>query len=112
MKAVAVPPRRLWWLGVGFTVWCVALVVLYGLHAIGCAFAWPNGVLRTALVVVFLVFLLLVGWMWRRQVLQLPEPAQGDNGSFVHWVVVWTLITAWVSSLLTLGPPLLLSTCV
>ena len=108
----AVPPRRVWWLGVGFTVWCLALVVLYAMHAIGCEFGWPIGTLRTALVVVFIAALAVVGGLWRRYARVPPDPAQGESGSFLHEVVVWTLITAWVASLLTLGPPLLLSTCV
>ena len=46
-----VPSRQLWWLAAGFTVWCSALVVLYAMHAIGCAFAWPTGTLRLWLAV-------------------------------------------------------------
>ena len=40
------------------------------------------------------------------------DPAQGETGSFLHWVVLWTLATAFVAVVLTLGPTLLLSTCV
>ncbi len=108
----AVPPRHLWWLGVGFTVWCLALVALYALHSLGCAFDWPDGPLRTALVATFVGFLAILGWMWRRQARQRAEPAQGEGGSFLYEVVLWTLIAAWVASALTLGPPLLLSSCV
>ena len=39
MTRRAVPSCRLWWLAAGFGIWCSALVVLYALHAIGCAFA-------------------------------------------------------------------------
>ena len=65
MNGRPLPPRRLWWLAVGFTVWCVALVVLYALHAIGCAFGWSTGPLRVSLAVVLLLHLVVIGWMWR-----------------------------------------------
>ena len=40
------------------------------------------------------------------------DPAQGETGSFLQWTVVWTLATAFVALVLTLGPTLLVSTCV
>ena len=60
-----VPSRQLWWLAAGFTVWCSALVVLYAIQGIGCAFAWPTGTLRLWLAVALLVHLIVLGWMWR-----------------------------------------------
>lgn len=67
MSARPVPPRRLWWLLAGFGVWCSALVFLYAVHAVGCAFAWPAGTLRVTLVLVLLVHVAVIGWMWRDQ---------------------------------------------
>jgi hypothetical protein len=108
----AVPPRRLWWLGAGFVVWCSALVFLYALHAIGCTFGWPSGPLRGTLAVVLLVHLAAIGWMWRGLAGSRPDAAQGDSGDFVHTVVIWTLIAAMAASLITFAPSLLLATCV
>ena len=112
MNGRTVAPRRLWWLGAGFTVWCSALVVLYALHAIGCAFGWPTGPLRSSMVVVFVVHLVVIGWMWRNFAKAGPDPADGQTGSFLHQAIVWTAIAAVVATLLTFGPPLLLSTCI
>ena len=112
IDAQAVPPRRLWWLAAGFGVWCSALVFIYALHAIGCAFAWPAGTLRVSLVVVFLVHLVVVGWMWRNFARAGPDPAFGDTGGFVHAAILWTAIAALVATVLTFGPPLLLRTCI
>ena len=61
-----VPPRHLWWLAAGFAVWCSALVALYALHAIGCAFAWSAGWLRLGLAVVLLAHLILMGTVSER----------------------------------------------
>jgi len=107
-----VPPRRLWWLGAGFVVWCSALVALYALHAIGCVFAWPTASLRWSLVIVFVVHLLGIAWMWRKFASAEPDPAFGATGSFLHAAIMWTAIAAFVATLLTFGPPLLLSTCI
>jgi hypothetical protein len=110
--ARAVPPGRLWWLAAGFGVWCSALVILYALHAIGCAFAWPAAPLRVGLALVLLAHLIVIAWMWRDLARTDPDPAFGQTGSFLHWVVVWTLIAAFVTAALTLGPTLLLAVCV
>jgi len=112
VSARAVPPSRLWWLAAGFGVWCSALAILYGLHAIGCAFAWSAGALRLGLVLVLLAHLIVIGWMWRDLAMADPAPAFGRTGTFLHTLIVWTLIAAFVATLLTLGPPLLLTICV
>ena len=108
----AVPPRLLWWLAAGFGAWCSALVFLYALHAIGCVFAWPTGVLRFTLVLVFVAHLVAIGWMWRNVVKSVPDAAFGQTGSFLHTAVVWTAVAAFVATVLTFGPPLLLATCI
>ncbi|MGB8434210.1 MAG: hypothetical protein WCE38_08125 [Burkholderiales bacterium] len=105
-------PGRLWWLAAGFGVWCSALVILYALHAIGCAFAWPVGPLRLGLVLVLLAHLIVIGWMWRAMARTGPDPDSGELGTFLQTVIVWTLIVAFVATILTLGPPLLVSVCV
>ncbi len=112
MSAHAVPPRRLWLLVAGYGAWCSALVFTYALHALGCAFGWPAGALRLGLGAALLVHLAVIGWLWREYTNTRPDPALGPTGSFLHWVILWTLITAFVTTVLTLGPALLLATCV
>jgi len=112
VSASSVPPRRLWLLAAGYGAWCSALVFIYALHALGCAFAWPTGALRLGLGIALLAHLAVIGWLWRDYASTSPEPALGSTGSFLHWVVLWTLITAFVTTLITLGPTLLLATCV
>ena len=112
MSATSVPPRRLWLLALGYGVWCSAIVVMYALHGLGCAFAWPTGALRLGLGLALLAHLAVIGWVWRDYAKATPDPAFGPTGVFLHWVVVWTLITAFVATVLTLGPTLLLATCV
>lgn len=112
MSARPAPPRRLWWLVVGFGVWCSALVFLYALHAIGCAFAWPTGIIRLLLAVLLLAHLALIGWLWREISARTPEPAHGETGAFLHVVGLWTLAAAVVATVATFAPPLLLSACV
>jgi hypothetical protein len=108
----AVPPRHLWWLAGGFGVWFSALVILYALHDIGCAFAWSDGALRLALALVLLAHLIVIGWMWRALARASPDPAFGEAGTFVHTLILWTVMAAFVATLLTLAPPLLLQRCV
>jgi hypothetical protein len=112
VSAHPVPPHRLWWLLAGFGVWCSALVFLYAVHAIGCAFAWPAGALRLALAVVLLVHLIAISWMWRDHRAASADPSLDSTGTFLHTVIVWTLIAALVTIVLTLGPTLALATCV
>jgi hypothetical protein len=112
MSAPAVPEGRLWWLAAGFGVWCVALSALYALHAIGCAFAWSGGLLRIGLIVVLLAGLLAIAAMWLALARTDPDPAAGGPGAFMHAVIIGTLIAAFVTTLLTLAPALLLATCI
>lgn len=111
MSTHAVPPSRLWWLAAGFGVWFSALVILYALHDVGCTFGWSVGTLRSALVLVLLVHLIVIGVMWGALARSDPDPASGASGTFVHEVIVWTLIAAFIATVLTLGPPLLLHRC-
>lgn len=112
MNTHPVPPRQLWLLALGFGVWCIALVVIYALHAVGCAFAWSTGALRISIGLALLAHLAVIGWLWRDYAKTGPDPAFGPTGSFLRWVVVWTLISAFVATVFTLGPTLLLATCV
>jgi hypothetical protein len=112
VSARPVPPNRLWWLVAGFGVWCSALVVLYAVHAIGCAFAWPAVALRLILALLLLGHLVVIVWMWRDQVASSADPGFGPTGTFLRTVAIWSLIAALVTIVLTLGPALALVTCV
>jgi hypothetical protein len=107
-----VPPRKLWWLAAGFTVWCSALVALYAIHGIGCAFGWSTGLLRLWLAVALLAHLIVLGWMLRDVARAGLNSDFGPTAGFLHWAILATLITALVATVITFGPPLLLATCV
>ena len=111
MSTRPVQPQQLWWLVAGFAVWCSALTALYALHAIGCAFAWPAGPLRLGLAFVLLAHLTVIGWMWRSLDGAGADLDSGPTGAFLRTVVVWTVIAAFATTILTLGPPLLLKVC-
>ena len=86
MSARVVPPRRLWGLAAGFVVWCSALVILYGLQGVGCAFGWST--LRVLLILVLLVYLGVFGWLWRYYRAASPDPALDPTAHFIHTVSV------------------------
>lgn len=111
MSARAVSPRSLCWLAAGFGIWSSALAILYALHAIGCAFVWSSGPLRLVLAVVLVAHLTVIGWLWRSLARAEPNPGFGQTGRFLHGVMLWTVIAAFVATVVTLGPSLLLTTC-
>jgi hypothetical protein len=112
MSERPVPPSHFVWLAAGFTVWCSALVTLYAIHGIGCAFAWSAGSLRLWLVVSLLAHLVVLGWMWYGISRVAPYSSFGPTGVFLYWAVTGTFITALVATAITFGPPLLLTTCI
>ena len=112
MSAPPIPPQRLWWLAAGFGVWCSALATLYALQAVGCAFAWSPGPLRLGLTALLVGHLIVIGWLWRDLTAASPELSFCSTGLFLHWVAASTVIAAFVATAFTLGPPLLLTTCV
>ena len=112
MSARPVPPGQLWWLAAGFAVWGSALIVLYAVHALGCAFAWPTCRLRLSLALALLVHLVVIGWMWRRLGRADPGPDFGQTGSFLRTAVVLATIAAFATTIFTFSATLLLTTCV
>ena len=107
-----VPPGYLWWLAAGFLVWCSALVGIYAVHAIGCAFALSAGSLRLALACVLFAHLAVIGWMWRRLGGADPSRDFGQTGAFVRMAAVWATIAAFATTIFTLGATTLLTVCV
>ena len=112
MSGRPVPPRHLWWLAAGFTVWCSALVALYAIHSIGCAFGWSPGSLLLWLAAALLAHLIVLGWMWRDIARKDPDNSFGPTGVFLHWAVTGTLISALVAMATIFVPPLLLTSCI
>lgn len=62
-------PQGLIGLVAGFLVWSSAFLVLYGVHALGCAWGWearalgPTSALRLALVVVWALHVVVLAWL-------------------------------------------------
>ena len=83
MNSTPLAPRRLWWLGAGFALWCSALVVLYALHAIGCRFGWQTGALRLALASLLLAHMIAIAWLWWRfsRAMQVPATRRSPRSS-------------------------------
>jgi hypothetical protein len=107
-----VPPGYLLWLTAGFAVWCSALVVIYAVHAIGCAFTWSVGPLRLGLALVLFAHLAAIGWMWRRLGASDPALDFGRTGEFLRTAVIWATICAFATTFITLSATLLLTVCV
>ena len=111
MSTRPVPASQLWLLALGFCIWCSALVFVYVLHSVGCTFGWPANAIRLGLGLVIFVHLALIGWLWRNYAGTDQDPALDRTASFLNWVILWTLIAAFVTIIFTLGPALLLTTC-
>ena len=111
MSARPVPNHRLWLLVLGFGAWCSALVTVYVLHSLGCTFAWSAHTIRLNLGLAILVHLGLIGWIGQSYAKPPADAALGPTGSFLHWVIVWTLLAAVATIVFTLGPTLLLTSC-
>jgi hypothetical protein len=110
MSVRPVPAQRLWFLVLGFGAWCSALITVYVLHSVGCTFARSTDTLRLSLGLAIFAHLVLIGWLWRNYA-KTRDSALGPTGSFLHWVIAWTLVAAFVTIVFTLGPTLLLTTC-
>ena len=107
-----VPARELWGLTWGFLIWASALVLVYTVHSLGCAFAWAPGATRLVLAGVILAHMALIGALLLVRTRRGPDPAQGRAGAFFYWVILATLAAALVKIVFTLGPALLLTVCV
>jgi len=111
MSTRAVPPQYLLWLTAGFAVWGSALVALYAIQGLGCAFAWRTGPVRVLLAVILVAHLAVIAWMWRHLASAPQSPEATTTGDFVRTVAIWSLIAAFVTMILTLAPPLVLTAC-
>jgi hypothetical protein len=111
MSAHPVPAHRLWLLVLGFGAWSSALITVYVLHSVGCTFAWSATAIRISLGLAILAHLVLIGWLWRNYAITPADASSDPTGSFLHWVILWTLLAAFVTIVFTLGPTLLLTSC-
>jgi hypothetical protein len=68
--------------------------------------------MRLGLALVLLAHLGPIGWMWRDQAAGSSDPGSGPTGAFLRTVVIWSLLAALATIVLTLGPTLALTTCV
>jgi magnesium-transporting ATPase (P-type) len=100
----------------GFSVWAIGFVLLYGLNAVGCQAGWhqlgsePFTTQRLMLIVLLLATLAaiaLTALAFRRKTVG----ASPDEQRFVLRVGWWSSVAAFVASLFTFAPVLVLSTC-
>jgi hypothetical protein len=111
MSMRAVPPQQLCWLTAGFAVWASALVALYPIHGLGCPFACPAWPVRVVLALVLVAHLAVIVLMWRYLAGATRSPDATATEEFVRTVAVGSVIAAFVTMILTLAPPLLLTVC-
>ncbi len=95
-------PIHYLWLTVGFGLWTTALGLIYSFQALGCAYDWPQLILRgtiAATLVAHLVLLWVLIRRWRRY------------EGFLRTLTLWLLVAALVATAFTYAPILLLSAC-
>jgi len=111
MTMRTVSPQYLCWLTAGFAVWGSALIALYAIHGLGCAFMWPAGPVRVVLALVLVAHLAVTAFMWRHLASASEGPHATATGDFVRTVAIWCVIAAFVTMIVTLAPPLVLTGC-
>ncbi len=99
----ALTPTRLLWFIAGFGIWSSALIVIYALHALGCAYRLPEGTMRAALGAALALHLAAIVLLIRR----FPR---GD-GTLIT-AAQWTLVAALAATVATFAPLLALTPCV
>lgn len=107
---IQVPPRRLLLLVAGFILWAGAFLTLYGVNAVGCAFAWPSALQRGILLALLALHLVALGWLawycWQRR-----RARADDRVGFVDYVGFGATIAALAATVLTFAPSLVLTLC-
>jgi len=100
--------RHLWPIGIGFSLWALAFVVLYGLQHLGCRMDWDMGKHRSALVAAYgvataalILALLLQIKMARRQ-----------QATALDKVGLAATATALAAAVVIFSPVLVASMCV
>lgn len=112
-QASPVPARRMLLIVAGFVVWSAAFVALYGLNAVGCAFDWPAGAQRAALLVLLAVHVgglaALSLWTWRRWRARRADPTR--PAALLEYVGVATSVAALAATIFVLAPSFALTMC-
>ena len=105
---IHVPPRRLLLLVAGFILWAGAFLTLYGVNAVGCAFAWPRPLQRGILLTLLALHIAALGYLawycWQRR-------RASDRTRFVEYVGLGATVSALAATLLTFAPSLVLTLC-
>ncbi|HWJ73845.1 MAG TPA: hypothetical protein VNX29_11820 [Kaistia sp.] len=101
----------LWWLVPGFALWFSALSAVYALHHIGCTFGWSSGAIHLGLALALVAHLAAIALFWHFEMRRVRGHAHGETGRFLHWVILGTLLAAFVKTLLTIVPALFLTVC-
>ncbi len=105
------------WIIAGFVIWSAAFVTLYGLHGIGCAYAWheipvgPTNLQRAVQVTAWLAFLapLLILALRLR-----GRRRRATKGSSEQWLALVGEASAWAAlaaTLVTFAPTATTSVC-
>lgn len=110
MSREAVSPSRVMLLVIGFIVWSVAFVALYGVNAVGCAFAWPPALQRIVLVALFFAHTVALGWI-AYNIMQSPDHG-GETHAMLGYAGLGLTLAALGSTVFVFAPSLFLSMCV
>lgn len=111
MSRTATPPSRLLLLVIGFIVWSAAFIALYGVNAIGCAFAWSAGLQRSVLVALFLAHVAFLVWFARR-VLSRFRAARTPPDRMLSYAGLGLTVAALASTVFAFAPSLFASLCI
>lgn len=116
MSALA-RPRGLLGLAAGFLLWSSAFLVLYGLHALGCAWGWdaraagPASLLRLALLGAWALHLALVAALVLLARRLARAPGHGDGAALIGRTTVALSVAALVATVWTGVPVVALPLC-
>lgn len=98
--------RNLWPLLIGFAIWAVALLSIYSLQAVGCAWSWDPWWHRAVLVAAGLTMIICLA---ATLAMQLRRP--GRKASTIERAGTILTATALPIALVTFAPAAFLSLC-
>lgn len=112
----AFQPPGLWRAHAGLAVWIVGFALLYGGHALGCAYAWAPGTLTAALAWAWALQLALLAAMCgssvRRACRLAKTPREPGSPRFLAFLTGIVDLSALVSVIVIGFPILMVATCV
>lgn len=103
-------PSLVMLLVIGFIVWSVAFVALYGINAIGCAFGWDPALQRLVLVGLLLAHAVAIGWI--ASGLLRTKRNSGEAESMLRYAGLGLTLAALASTIAVFAPSLFLTMCV